>query len=42
MWLTHFSPALPFPEQYRAEAERIYPGAVLCREMISTTLAFPD
>lgn len=42
LWLTHFSPALPFPEQYRAEADRIYPGVVLGKEMLSTTLAFPD
>ena len=42
LWLTHYSPALPFPEQYRAEAERVYPGVVLGREMMSTTIAFPD
>ncbi|WP_029629726.1 ribonuclease Z [Zavarzinella formosa] len=42
LWLTHFSPALPFPEQYRAEAERIYPGVVLGREMLSTSITFPD
>lgn len=42
LWLTHFSPALPFPDQYRAEAERVYPGAVLARELMTTTLAYAD
>jgi ribonuclease Z len=42
LWLTHFTPALPNPDYFRREAESIFPGAVIGREHLSTTLAFED
>jgi len=42
LWLTHFSPAVPNPDYYRREAEAAYPGVVLGREHLYTTLSFPD
>lgn len=42
LWLTHFTPALPNPEYFRREAEAIFPGAVIGREHLSTTLAYAD
>jgi ribonuclease Z len=42
LWLTHFSPALPNPDYFRREAEAVYPGAVIGREHLTTTLAYAD
>lgn len=42
LWLTHFTPALPNPDYFRREAEAVYPGVVIGREHLSTTLSFPD
>jgi ribonuclease Z len=42
LWLTHFSPALPNPDYFRKEAEAVYPGVVIGREHLATTLKFVD
>ncbi|HKB00821.1 MAG TPA: ribonuclease Z [Gemmataceae bacterium] len=42
LWLTHFTPALPNPEFFRREAEAVYPGVVIGREHLTTTLSFAD
>ena len=42
LWLTHFSPAVPNPDYYRREAEAAFPGVIIGREHLSTTLSFPD
>jgi ribonuclease Z len=42
LWLTHFTPALPNPEYFRREAEAAYPGVVIGREHLTTSLAFAD
>jgi ribonuclease Z len=40
LWLTHFSPAMPNPDYFRKHAEEVYPGVVLGREHLTTTLSF--
>ena len=42
LWLTHFSPAVPNPDYFRREAEAVFPGVVVGREHLSTTLAYAD
>ena len=42
LWLTHFTPALPNPDYFRAEAEAVFPRVVVGREHLTTTLAFAD
>lgn len=42
LWLTHFSPALLNPDYFRQQAEAIYPGVVIGREHLTTTLSFVD
>jgi ribonuclease Z len=42
LWLTHFSPALPNPDYFRREAEAVFPGVVIGREHLTTTLAYAD
>jgi ribonuclease Z len=42
LWLTHFTPAMPNPDYFRREAEAVFPGVVIGREHLSTTLSFPD
>jgi ribonuclease Z len=42
LWLTHFSPALPFPDRYRKEAAVIFPTVVLGEKHLNTTLKFID
>lgn len=42
LWLTHFSPALPNPDYFRREAEAVFPGVVIGREHLTTTLAYTD
>jgi ribonuclease Z len=42
LWFTHFSPALPFPLNYREEAEAIYPSVVIPRDHHEDTLKFAD
>lgn len=42
LWLTHFSPAMPEPEQYIAFATKIFPAARIGVSGLSTTLAFRD
>ena len=42
LWLTHFTPAMPNPDYFRQEAEAIYPGVVIGREHLTTTLSFVD
>jgi ribonuclease Z len=42
LWLTHFSTALPRPVEFLPEAQRHFPGVVIGRDGLSTTLSFPD
>ncbi len=42
LWLTHFSPALPNPDYFRREAECLFPGVVIGRDGITTTLSYAD
>lgn len=42
LWLTHFTPALPNPAYFRREAEAVFPGVVVGKEHLATTLSFPS
>lgn len=40
--LTHFSPAMPRPEEHLAEARAIFPATTVGRDHLALSLAFPD
>ena len=42
LWLTHYSPAMPHPEEYMDEVRRIFPEAVAARDGQSLELGFED
>jgi len=42
LWLTHFSPAMPDPVQYRREAEKIFTNTVVGRDRMTKTLLFEE
>lgn len=41
LWLTHFSPATPHPEEFAPLVEAVFPGTVLPRDGQSLCLRFP-
>ena len=42
LWLTHFSPAMPFPDQFRGNAARIFPNVKIGRDRLCKTLVFEE
>lgn len=42
LWLTHYSPATPHPEEYAPLVEGIFPGCVIPQDGQRTTLRFPQ
>ena len=42
LWLTHYSPSLPNPQDYAAQVAMLYPQAHLARDGETITLHFPD
>lgn len=42
LWLTHFSPATPHPEEYREAMEALFPGTVIAPEGLRQILRFPE
>jgi ribonuclease Z len=42
LWLTHFSPAMPEPRQFREAATAIFPNTVVARDRLAKTLNFED
>lgn len=42
LWLTHYSPATPHPEDYAPQVEAIFPQGVIARDGQSICLRFPD
>ena len=42
LWLTHYSPSLAHPEEYRTQADQIYPGTVFGKDGMSCELEFED
>lgn len=42
LWLTHYSPATPNPEEFAEELQTIFPNTVVCADGISATLQFRD
>ena len=42
LWLTHYSPANPHPEEYEEEVRSIFPNTVISTDGQSTTLRFEE
>ena len=42
LWLTHFSPAVPDPHQYRHLAQEIFPNTLTGRDRMTKSLTFDD
>ena len=42
LWLTHFSPAMPHPEEYLEVAQTIFPNALVGKDGLSKTLKFEE
>lgn len=42
LWLTHYSPSMPEPEQYKDVLEKLYPGAKLGYDGMTETLRFAE
>lgn len=42
LWLTHFSPATPHPEEYRQAMDALFPGTVIFPEGLRQVLHFPE
>ena len=42
MWLTHYSPSLPKPQEYKAEIRKIFPNTKVAKDGRSVTLVFED
>lgn len=42
LWLTHFSPAMPRPREYAAEAQRRFPNVTIGWDGLCTTLSYED
>ena len=40
MWLTHYSPSMPYAEEYMDEVRKIFPGAKAGKDKMSTELKF--
>ena len=40
MWLTHHSPSLTYPEQYKEQVRKIFPQTIIARDKRSVTLEF--
>lgn len=42
LWLTHYSPATPHPEEFRDSVQTIFPQALICSDGQTETLCFDD
>lgn len=42
LWLTHYSPSLPNPEEFENEPKAIFPNSVISSDGITKTLRFAD
>jgi ribonuclease Z len=42
LWLTHFSPAMPEPQQYINEAKKNFPNTIVGRDRMTKTLTFEE
>ena len=40
LWLTHYSPSMPYAEEYMDEVRKIFPGAKAGKDKMSTELKF--
>jgi ribonuclease Z len=42
LWLTHFSPAVPNPHEFKHVAAEIFPNTHIGRDRMNTTLKYED
>lgn len=42
MWLTHYSPSLPYPEEYMPEVRKIFPASIAAKDGRSVDLKFEE
>ena len=42
MWLTHFSPAMPFPEEFLPSAKEIFENTHIGKDRKNVTLLFEE
>lgn len=42
MWLTHYSPSLPKPEEYMAEVKKIFPASIAAKDGRTVELLFEE
>jgi len=42
LWLTHFSPSLTDPGQYKSEAQSVFPNTVIGRDRMTKTIRFKE
>ena len=42
MWLTHYSPSLTRPEDYKKEVQAIFPQTYIAKDGCSETLLFEE
>ncbi|MCA9861818.1 MAG: ribonuclease Z [Thermomicrobiales bacterium] len=42
LWLTHFSPGVDDPQAFTGNAQAVFPGAVIGRDGMMTSLVFPN
>ena len=42
MWLTHYSPSLPYPEEYMPEVRKIFPASIAAKDGRSVDLMFEE
>jgi ribonuclease Z len=42
LWITHFSPAVDYPQAFTGNAQEVFPGAIIGHDGMTTSLAFPD
>jgi ribonuclease Z len=42
LWITHFSPGVDSPDVFVANAEEVFPGAIIGHDGLMTSLSFPD
>ncbi len=42
LWLTHFSPAMPLPDEFAAEAKSVFPRSVIAHDGTAKTIRFAE
>ena len=42
LWLTHYSPSMPYPEEYAEKIKAIFPAAVICKDGQRRDMKYPE